>query len=73
MLWYCRTFQLYPGAGQVRGHVSQMMAVVAEGKNGRIYLSPDLIQEEATAVLRPETYPDGELFGKAAVMFLCMA
>lgn len=46
---------------------AQMMAVVAEGKNGRIYLSPDLIQEEATAVLRPETYPDGELFGKAAV------
>ena len=46
---------------------AQMMAVVAEGKNGRIYLSPDLIQEEATAVRRPETYPDGELFGKAAV------
>ena len=53
--------------GKAGGMSAQMMAVVAEGKNGRIYLSPDLMQEEAAAVLRPETYPDGELFGKAAV------
>ena len=53
--------------GKAGGMSAQMMAVVAEGKNGRIYLSPTLIQEEAAAVLRPETYPDGELFGKAAV------
>ena len=53
--------------GKAGAMSAQMMAVVAEGKNGRIYLSPTLIQEEAAAVLRPETYPDGELFGKAAV------
>ena len=53
--------------GKAGAMSAQMMAVVAEGKNGRIYLSPNLIQEEAAAVLRPKTYPDGELFGKAAV------
>lgn len=43
------------------------MAVVAEGKNGRMYLSPDAMQEKIANVSKPEEYPDGELFGKAAV------
>ena len=73
MLWYCRTFQLYPGAGQVRGHVSP-----DDGRGGGRKKRENLSvagfnSGRGEAVLRPETYPDGELFGKAAVMFLCMA
>lgn len=46
---------------------ARMMAVVAEGERGRLYLSPDEFQKRAAAVDRPEDYPEGELFGKAAV------
>lgn len=38
-----------------------MMAVVAEGKNGRIYLSPNSIQENVAAIIGPEESPDALL------------
>lgn len=46
---------------------SKLIAVVAEGKSGRIYTSPSITQIQAPDVERPDQYPDGELFGKAAV------
>ena len=53
--------------GQAGRMSARLMAVVAEGKNGRMYLSPDAMQEKIAHVSKPEEYPDGELFGKAAV------
>lgn len=38
-----------------------LMAVVAEGKNGRIYLKPDDAQIQAATVERPDNCPTGEL------------
>ena len=38
---------------------SQLMAIVAEGKRGRIYLSPDEEQEKIAKSYVPEDYPDG--------------
>lgn len=38
-----------------------MMAVVAEGKRGRIYLDVDYEQNAAANVEKPENYPQGEL------------
>lgn len=40
---------------------SQLMAVVAEGKRGRIYISPDSMQAETADVEMPESYPSGSL------------
>lgn len=40
---------------------SLLMAVVAEGKQGRIYLSPDETQIETANIPMPEDYPDGSL------------
>lgn len=42
---------------------SQMMAVVAERRGGRIYVSPDDEQERAANVSHPEDYPSGEISG----------
>ena len=39
----------------------QLLAVVAEGKNGRIYLSPDLEQIHAADCPMPDDYPTGTL------------
>ncbi len=39
----------------------KLMAVVAEGKNGRIYLSPDKIQEQAANIEKPTDYPTGTI------------
>ena len=38
---------------------SQLMAIVAEGKRGRIYLSPNEEQEKIAKSYIPEDYPDG--------------
>lgn len=38
-----------------------MMAIVAEGEHGRIYLSPDAEHVNAASVPMPEDYPDGML------------
>lgn len=40
---------------------SQLMAVVGEGKHGRIYLSPDVEQTIAADVPAPESYPSGAM------------
>lgn len=40
---------------------SQLMAVVGEGKHGRIYLSPDVEQIIAADVPAPENYPSGAM------------
>lgn len=42
---------------------AQLMAVVAEGDRGRIYLSPTTEQETIAAVAMPENYPSGEMPG----------
>lgn len=41
----------------------QLMAVVAERRGGRIYVSPDEVQERAAIVSKPERYPSGEIGG----------
>jgi putative DNA methylase len=46
---------------------AQLMAVVAEGKNGRIYLPPEYGKQEAAYKAAPQWKPEGELFGKARV------
>ena len=40
---------------------AKLMAVVAEGKRGRIYIAPDSAQIEASQVEKPEDYPTGRL------------
>lgn len=40
---------------------SQLMAVVGEGKHGRIYLSPDVEQTIAADIPAPESYPSGAM------------
>lgn len=40
---------------------AQLMAVVAEGKRGRLYISPDEEQKLAASVDMPEDYPTGNL------------
>ena len=40
---------------------SQLMAIVGEGKHGRIYLSPDVEQTIAADVPAPESYPSGAM------------
>jgi len=40
---------------------TQMMAVIAEGTNGRVYLSPDDNQRKAAIIDKPEDVPDAEL------------
>lgn len=47
--------------GQQHNIGSQLMAVVAEGKHERIYLSPDEEQKLAANVSQPENYPDGSI------------
>ena len=44
---------------------AQLMAIVAEGLNGRIYLAPDEDHEKIAAVDAPEDFPNGELPDKA--------
>lgn len=40
---------------------SKLMAVVAEGQRGRIYIAPDNVQIRAADVPRPSGYPKGKL------------
>ena len=47
--------------GQEHKIGSQLMAVVAEGQHGRIYLSPDEEQKLAANTSKPENYPDGSM------------
>lgn len=45
----------------------RLMAVVAEGKRGRLYIAPSPEQIEAACVEKPDDYPSGKLSGKAQV------
>lgn len=45
----------------------KLMAVVAEGNRGRLYIAPSDEQVLAANVARPEDYPSGKLSGKAQV------
>lgn len=40
---------------------AKLMAIVAEGRNGRIYVSPDYEQETAAMVNKPDNYPNEAL------------
>jgi putative DNA methylase len=40
---------------------AQLMAIVAEGKNGRVYISPDEEQEQIAKKAQPEWKPDSDL------------
>ena len=40
---------------------ARMMAVVAEGQNGRIYLSPNIISESAATLAKPSWFPEQEI------------
>lgn len=48
---------------------AQLMAIVAEGKNGRIYLSPTPEQEEIARSAEPTWYPDGQIGDDRRSMF----
>lgn len=48
----------------INGRMSaQLMAVVAEGRQGRVYISPDESQRKSADVKKPDSFPDGELAG----------
>lgn len=44
---------------------SEMIAIVAESKSGRVYLPPNSEHIAAANVDKPDDFPDGELCGKA--------
>lgn len=54
-------FPYIRNAGKVGHMTSKLMAVVAEGKRGKLYLSPTCEQEIAANVDRPEDFPDAEM------------
>lgn len=39
----------------------QLMAIVCEGSHGRVFVTPDSIQEKAALIERPEDYPQGSM------------
>lgn len=46
----------------VEGRMSSvLMAIVGEGRNGRIYLDADIEHRSAADVEKPENYPEGQL------------
>lgn len=47
--------------GKERNIGARLMAIVAEGKHGRIYLSPTVEHEVAAQVSKPDEYPSGEM------------
>ena len=53
--------------GQAGRLGSALMAIVAEGPNGRLYLNADAEQLKAAEVARPEDIPSGTLSGKCRV------
>jgi putative DNA methylase len=53
--------------GKAKRMSQQLMAVVAESKQGRVYLSPTPEQERIAFSAQPEWKPETELIGKAAV------
>jgi putative DNA methylase len=53
--------------GQANHLGAELIAVVAEGQNGRIYLSPNEEHKKIAEVEKPTNYPSGQLSGKARV------
>ena len=53
--------------GSTIGLHVQLMAIVAEGPNGRLYLSPNKAHIQAATTERPSDYPSGQLSGKSRV------
>lgn len=47
--------------GRAHGIDSHLMAIVAEGQNGRLYLEPNAEHELAARISQPDHYPDGEM------------
>jgi len=47
--------------GKARRLGARLMAVVAEGNRGKLYLSPDSVHEAAADAARPEDYPETDL------------
>ena len=54
-------------AGQQKKLIPKMVAVVADTKNGRVFLEPDTEQILASEIEKPEDYPSGKLSGKSRV------
>ena len=48
---------------------AQLMAIVAEGQNGRIYISPDKTHAKIANMPRPNEYPDGPIADDRRSMF----
>ena len=53
--------------GSITGFQSALMAIVAEGDKGRLYLSPNTQHISASKVAKPNDYPSGALSGKCKV------
>lgn len=47
--------------GKSRRMGAKLMAIVAEGRNGRMYLSPSHLQQETANIRMPDSYPDAVL------------
>ena len=60
-------FEYIRQEGQAGRLGSALMAIVAEGPNGRLYLNADAEQLKAAEVARPEDIPNGTLSGKCRV------
>ena len=52
--------------GQAKRIGATLMAIVAEGSHGRLYLSPNDKHIRIANCSRPENVPDGDMYGKAA-------
>ncbi len=46
---------------------AELLAIVAEGQNSRLYISPDELHKRAAEIEKPANYPSGRLSGKARV------
>ncbi len=59
------TYDYIRGEGQAGRMGARLMAIVAEGDRGRVYLSPTAEHEEAARKAQPEWRPDARLEGKS--------
>lgn len=46
---------------------AELIAIVAEGQNGRLYLPANKLHKQASKIEKPTNYPSGRLSGKARV------
>ena len=60
-------FEYIRSEGKAQRMGAELTAIVAEGKNGRIYLTPDSTHIHAARVHKPDEYPSGVLSGKSRV------